>query len=81
MKTKKVTNGNHKTRVTAEDFVKVWERGDSVKAVEEKLGVKNAGVRAGKYRKLGIPLKKFPRGGGARIDVAGLTALVKKLAD
>ena len=55
-----------KGRIGFEEFIEAWESSDSVGEACEKLGMEkpNAYARATKYRTEGIPLKKFPGGGG-----------------
>ena len=55
-----------KGRIGFEEFIEAWESSDSVGDACKKLGMEkpNAYARATKYRGEGIPLKKFPGGGG-----------------
>ena len=55
-----------KARISFEAFIEAWEGSGSVAEVCHKLGMEkpNAYARATKYRGEGIPLKKFPGGGG-----------------
>lgn len=50
--------------VTAEQFVKVWQKAKSAIAAAKAMGMDygNARVRAAQMRKRGIPLKMFGRG-------------------
>lgn len=65
-----------KPKVSNEDFVVAWQRGESIDAVAKALGCHVSGVRgrANRLRKAGVPLKEFPRG-RQRIDVQALKAL------
>ena len=49
-------------RVTPREFIEVWQSSTSVAEVAKKIvsRKKTVRVRAHRYRKLGIPLKKFP---------------------
>src|SRR3990170_1221542 len=51
-----------KSRVSAEEFVKVWQNSNSLNEVSERTGISAAyaNSRACRYRKNGVPLKKFP---------------------
>jgi hypothetical protein len=64
--------------VSPEDFVRAWQRGDSVQAVADALGMTKqaVSVRAMIYRKKGIPMKLMPRG-VPKLDVAALTKIAK----
>ena len=55
-----------KGRIGFEEFIEAWESSASVGEACKKLGMEkpNAYARANKYRTEGIPLKKFPGGGG-----------------
>lgn len=67
--------------ITAEKFVRVWQSADSLGEVAKRLGVSSihATARAALYRRKGIPLQKFSRHGGRRLDVAALAALAKSI--
>ena len=54
-------------RVGRDDFIRAWETSGSVKEAAEKCGIAkgSAQARAAKYRSLGLPLKRMPRGGGS----------------
>lgn len=71
-----------KSQCAADVFVKAWQKADSVEQVMKDLGIteSSAHSRSSRYRRAGIPLKNFPRGGGARLDVKGLASLAKSLA-
>lgn len=62
------------TKVSAEDFVKVWQSAENVDEVVAATGLTrgSACVRASRYRKMGIALKRF-RGvdWGELAEVAG----------
>ena len=66
---------------TAEEFVAIWERAKSIAEVVAATGAsaKTCSVRAYRYRKLGVPLRKFPRGRYARkpLDIQRLIALAE----
>lgn len=69
--------------VTDEVFVVAWQGCGSLAAVAKRLGIgtQNAAVRASRLRKRGVPLKKYPGGGGRnRKDVTGLATLARKHA-
>ena len=67
-----------KIRVAADEFVKTWQSSKTVGDVSKKLGITNPVLcaRAVRYRKSGIPLKKFTR--GAVLNVAALKELATK---
>jgi len=62
--------------VSAEDFVRTWQASSSLAEAADSLGMPTTSVstRAVNYRKKGIDLKKFRRGG--QLNVASL----KKIA-
>ena len=68
---------------TAEEFVVIWQRAASLAGVAEATGAskKACSIRAVKYRKLGVPLKQFPRGAGAHsrepLNIPRLIALAE----
>ena len=68
-------------KITAVDFVTIWQKSPTLDEVCEKTGMSRitACARAARYRKIGIPLKKQPRQGRPTIDVDSLSALAKKL--
>ena len=73
------------TRVTPEEFVRVWQTGQTVGEVATKLGItkRAACQRAMYYRKKGVPLKKYPKGrhhSTHEIDYPALTTLAKSLS-
>lgn len=79
--TKKKSSGERK-RVTVDElqkFVKVFKAATSIDEVVEKTGWKLEKVRsqATRLRKRGVPLKKFPRGGGASLSDADFASLAK----
>jgi hypothetical protein len=69
-----------KKRVTAEEFVTVWQSAETMDEVCERLEMKagTAQVRASTYRKKGVNLKKFPKGGKS-FNVGALNALIDTL--
>ena len=66
-----------KKRVTAEEFVVAWQSAGTMDEVCESLEMKagTAQVRASTYRKKGVNLKKFPKGGKS-FNVGALNALI-----
>jgi len=69
------------TKITAEQFIEVWQKAANRKEVAEVLGMKRTTVemRAQFYRKrCGIPLKKMPR--SDLLDIPKLKALAERLA-
>jgi len=58
-----------------EKFVEVWEKSETLLEVAEKLGIgkTQASVRAGRYRREGIPLKYY----GRRTKLDKLAVLAK----
>ena len=71
-----------KKRVSAEEFVMVWQNAETMVEVCEALEMKagTAQVRASTYRKKGVKLKKFAKGGKS-FDVASLNALIDTIED
>lgn len=68
-----------KIRNDAATFVKTWQAAKNAQEVADKLGINKNSVlaRATKFRKeYGVALKKMERGGGRRLDVDALKALV-----
>jgi len=69
-------------RVSAEEFVKTWQKAKSIDDVVTAFGGKAASYRsrAISFRKKGIPMKRFPsEQRGAPLDIEGLAALAKSL--
>lgn len=68
-------------KVEAEEFVTIWQTADSIEEVIEKTQLQRVTVlmRSCKYRKRGIPLKRFYSGKGSAIDVGGLRKLAVSL--
>jgi vacuolar-type H+-ATPase subunit D/Vma8 len=66
-----------KKRVTAAEFVTVWQNAETMTEVTEALEMKaaTAQVRASTYRKKGVLLKKFQKGGKS-FDVNALNELI-----
>ncbi len=70
-------------RVSPEEFVRIWQGAKSIADAAKKAGLSTGSAvgRAVIYRKKGIPLKKFPRGGhGYTIDYAALAILARSLS-
>jgi hypothetical protein len=69
-----------KKRVSASEFVTVWQNAETMDDVCESLEMKagTAQVRASTYRKKGVNLKKFPKGGKS-FDVDSLNALIDNI--
>ena len=69
-------------KLTPEEFVKVWQTSESIREVCDKTGLTNGGAnsRALLYRKNGVPLKRFPRGGTVpRLDYKALAKLASSI--
>ena len=66
-----------KKRVSAAEFLTVWQNAETMTDVCESLEMKagTAQVRASTYRKKGVLLKKFPKGGKS-FDVNALNELI-----
>jgi hypothetical protein len=66
-----------KKRVSAAEFVTVWQNAETMTDVCEALEMKpgTAQVRASTYRKKGVLLKKFAKGGKS-FDVNALNELI-----
>ena len=68
---------------TPEEFVKVWQEAESMKEAAEKLGMSKSAAsnRASYYRKRGVNLKSFVRGGHRPpLNVAALNEFIESLA-
>ena len=77
------TNG--RIRVSAEDFVNIWQTSESREEVVDRLGQQMSTViaRSNNLRKAGVNLKKIaPTGARGRkvLDVDGLNALIEQIA-
>lgn len=72
------------TRVAPGDFIKTWQKSDSLEDVVNSLALKSvtsARTRASNYRKKGIELKFFPGTRGAKpLDVEALKAIAAEFA-
>jgi hypothetical protein len=66
------------SKVSAEEFVKIWQAAETLEEVAEKCGqtVVSCTSRAIRYRKLGVLLKKFEGARRPRLDVAHLNEIV-----
>lgn len=69
-------------RVTPEDFIVIWQRSENMNEVMSHMpeGYSRgcAQVRAYRYRKRGIPLKRFPSGKDTnKLEVKRLKALAE----
>lgn len=66
-----------RSKVDLEEFTRVWTKSPTVPAAADKLGltVSSACAIAGRLRRKGVPLKKFPRRGPAAIDVKHLSRI------
>lgn len=70
-----------RTYVSAEAFVRAWQRGQTVADVVEELGLVSCGyasTRAAILRKKGVPLKMYQRGRGSPLDVKRLSEIARK---
>lgn len=80
-KTKKRTY--RQSGISAEQFVELWQKSPNLPTFCHATGLEpeRASSRAIFYKSKGIPLKKFPRGGGGSgrkaLDVAALKKLAK----
>lgn len=68
--------------VTPEEFVHAWQGSKSMDEVAEKTGLRIESVRARghRFRKKGVPLKKFASQGRPATDWAALKKLAEELA-
>jgi hypothetical protein len=73
--------GEKKTRVAPEDFVKAWQKSESIAEVAEATGLAlgSCSQKATLLRKNKVPLKKFARAGKVT-DYGALADLAKSLA-
>ena len=79
----KTKSASKKSPVTPEAFIRAWQSASSLAAAAKSVGlsVQTTTNRASHYRKAGIALKKFPRGGSRPgLDVAKLKKLAASLA-
>jgi hypothetical protein len=67
--------------VTPEEFVKAWQASKDMAEVAKKTGMKLESVRARghRFRKHGVPLKKFASQGRPVTDWAALKKLAQEL--
>lgn len=65
-------------RVSPEDFIRAWQAGSSPVEIARQLGMTReaARSRAKLYRRMGVPLKRYPSG-PPLLDVEQLRALVR----
>ena len=70
----------NENKVTAEKFVEVWQKAETFDDVVKKttLTAMAARGRANNYRRMGVNLKKFPRTGRPRLDLAALKKIVSE---
>jgi hypothetical protein len=68
--------------VSPEEFVKIWQASSDMAAVARKTGLKVESVKARGYRfrKHGVPLKKFAGQGRPVTDWTALKKLAQELA-
>lgn len=72
-----------KPRVSAEQFVRIWQSAKSVSEAAQRCGTTKAAVRtrAGYYRrKHKVRLKRFPGGRGSLVNGARLSQIAKRSA-
>tara|TARA_R110000824_G_scaffold268030_1_gene456741 strand:+ start:543 stop:860 length:318 start_codon:yes stop_codon:yes gene_type:complete len=69
-------------KITPEKFIEVWQISGSLSEVAQKLNMKKSAVsvRAATYRRKGIPLKKYDRGGTA-LDIPTLADYARSLEE
>ncbi len=69
-------------KVTAEEFIRVWQTAGTLAEVIAAVGADRVAVsnRAHRYRKMGIMLQKFTLNNGGPMDVAALAKLAAELA-
>ena len=74
--------GKRRASVSAEDFVKVWQASNDMEVVARKTGLRIESVKARGYRfrKRGVPLRKFANQGRSVTDWAALKKLAQELA-
>lgn len=68
----------HVLPVSAEDFVKIWQKSETIEDAAKSIGVTNRtvlSVRAAYLRKVGVKLKHMPKGRGRLIDVEKLNKI------
>jgi len=77
------TGGDSGKRVhnDMETFLRAVETSETKVEAANKLGItiESLTQRASAYRSKGIPVKKFPRSGGARLDIAAANEFLAKL--
>jgi hypothetical protein len=70
-----------RSRVTAEEFVRIWQGADSVEQVSEQTGLYHGAcvTRARSYRERGVPLQELPKRRTLRNDWKALRELAVEL--
>lgn len=85
VETNEVQNSGKVRKVgpSATKFCQAWQNSENLKEVCEKTGMDSlsASQRAVNYRKKGVNLKCFQKGGGRRLDVAALNAVLGGTAE
>jgi hypothetical protein len=69
------------TTVNWQDFIAAWEACDSADQVAEKTGLSKTTVvvRGAKLRRMGVPIKQYPRKKPASLTVADALAILGKV--
>ncbi len=69
--------------MTNEEFVRTWQRCSTMKEFYDASGITHAHAvnRAARLRKGGVPLKRFNKRGGPRIDWEGLKRIAAEAAE
>lgn len=71
-------------KISAEEFVKVWQSSSSVSEVSRKFGITSNNVtrnKAAKLRQQGVHLQRFIGGGNPkRLDIPRLNEIAKEYA-
>jgi Mn-dependent DtxR family transcriptional regulator len=69
-----------KDRLSAEEFVRLWQRAESLGVVAARMGVfpSSASSRASRLRREGVLLKYMPGGYGETIDIEALKKIVQE---
>jgi hypothetical protein len=74
-----MTKPKTKKPLSAEEFIRLWQRAQSPAELARTTGYRQSTliVRASRFRKLGVPLRRFPSG-LARLDIAALERIAKE---
>jgi hypothetical protein len=74
-------NPNPPAKLTAEEFVRLWQTCETRDEFETQSGLSAAATnsRVAQYRGAGVPLKRMPRTSVRRVDYSALAKLAESL--